>query len=104
MDEVPQLYNIFKGDMSFIGPRPLLVEYIPKYSKTEIKRHNVRPGLTGFAQVKGRNNLPFKDRFEADLWYVNNLSFQIDVKIFFLTIYKVLKFENYYSQDPNEFV
>jgi len=104
MDELPQLYNIIKGDMSLIGPRPLLVEYIPKYTETELKRHDVRPGLTGWAQVNGRNKLLFQERFKADLWYINNISFKTDIKIFFLTIFKVLKSENNYSQDPNKFI
>lgn len=75
LDELPELYNILKGEMSFVGPRPLSVKYIPYYNKHENKRHNVRPGLTGYAQVNGRNNLSWEERFEKDIYYVNNMSF-----------------------------
>lgn len=91
LDELPELYNILKGDMSIIGPRPLLVEYLPYYTKEEIHRHDVRPGLSGLAQVNGRNNLTWEELFEWDLKYVNNITFLGDIKIVFLTFYKVLK-------------
>ena len=91
LDELPELICILKGDMSLIGPRPLLVEYLPWYTDEERRRHDVRPGLTGWAQVNGRNNLDWEDRFKADIYYVDNMSFIFDVKIFLLTIGKVLR-------------
>lgn len=91
IDELPELINILKGDMSIVGPRPLLVEYLSLYNEEQIKRHNVLPGLTGWAQINGRNNLSWNEKFELDLWYVRNWSFKIDLKIIFLTIYKVFK-------------
>lgn len=94
LDELPQLYNILKGDMSFVGPRPLLMEYLPYYTPRERKRHNVRPGITGLAQVSGRNNLSWDERLELDVKYVENYSFWLDLKIIFLTIKKVLKSED----------
>ena len=90
LDELPELINILKGDMSIIGPRPLLIEYLPWYSETERHRHDVRPGLTGWAQVNGRNSVDWDTRFALDVEYVNNLSFVFDMKIFVLTIMKVL--------------
>lgn len=90
LDELPELFNILKGDMSFIGPRPLLVEYLPYYTKKEHHRHDVRPGLTGLAQVSGRNSLKWDDRFKKDLEYVKNVSLPLDTKIVFLTAKKVL--------------
>ena len=94
LDELPELWNIVKGDMSIIGPRPLLVEYLPWYTEEEHRRHNVRPGLTGWAQVNGRNNLDWDHRFQTDVYYVDHISFQFDMKIFFLTIRKVLVHED----------
>ena len=94
LDELPELWNILKGDMSIIGPRPLLVEYLPWYTEEEHRRHNVRPGLTGWAQVNGRNNLDWDHRFQTDVYYVDHISFQFDMKIFFLTIRKVLVHED----------
>lgn len=91
LDELPELWNIFKGDMSLIGPRPLLVRYLPYYTEEEMHRHDVRPGLTGLAQVNGRNALGWEDRFAYDLEYVNHLSFIMDVKIIGMTVGKVLK-------------
>ena len=91
LDELPELWNIFMGDMSLIGPRPLLVRYLPYYTEEEMHRHDVRPGLTGLAQVNGRNALGWEDRFSYDLKYVNNLSLVMDIKIFALTVEKVLK-------------
>jgi len=93
LDELPQLLNVIKGDMSLIGPRPLLLSYLPKYNSTQIRRHEVRPGITGWAQVNGRNTLPFSKRLEYDVWYVDNLSFSLDVKILFMTIKKVFTSE-----------
>lgn len=93
LDELPQLFNVLKGDMSFIGPRPLLVEYLPLYNKTQKKRHDVLPGITGWAQVNGRNAISWEQKFEYDVWYVEHLSFWLDLKIIFLTILKVLKKE-----------
>jgi lipopolysaccharide/colanic/teichoic acid biosynthesis glycosyltransferase len=91
LDELPQLINVIKGDMSFIGPRPLLVRYLPYYTEREYSRHNVRPGITGLAQVSGRNFLPWKDRLELDAQYVEKLSFSLDLKIFLTTVVKVIK-------------
>lgn len=91
LDELPSLINILIGDLSIIGPRPLLVEYLPWYTEAEKHRHDVRPGLTGWAQVNGRNNVSWDRRFELDVEYVNNISFRFDLKIFFMTIKKVLK-------------
>lgn len=91
MDELPELINIVKGDMSFIGPRPLLVEYLPFYKEFERKRHEVRPGLSGLAQVNGRNVTPWDDRLKLDVEYVENFNFILDIKIFLLTVLKTLK-------------
>lgn len=91
IDELPQLLNILKGEMSFIGPRPLLPEYLPLYSKEQAKRHIVKPGITGWAQVNGRNALSWEEKFKYDIWYVDNLSFMLDFKIIYLTILNVLK-------------
>ena len=91
LDELPELWNILKGDMSIVGPRPLLVEYLPYYTEEEMHRHDVRPGLTGLAQVNGRNNLTWEQKFAYDLEYINHLSFVTDVKIIFQTVEKVLK-------------
>lgn len=93
IDELPQLINILKGDMSFIGPRPLLPKYLPLYSAEQMRRHEVRPGISGWAQVNGRNTITFTKQFEYDVYYVNHLTFWLDVKIFFLTILKVFKRE-----------
>jgi sugar transferase EpsL len=93
LDELPQLWNVFKGDMSFVGPRPLLVEYLPLYNKRQAKRHNVRPGITGWAQVNGRNTISWKEKFELDVWYVENQSFWLDMKILFMTVKKVFTSE-----------
>ena len=93
LDELPQLWNVLKGDMSLIGPRPLLVEYLPLYTEHQRRRHNERPGITGWAQVNGRNTLSWEKKFEYDVWYVDNLTFDLDFKIIILTIQKVLKSE-----------
>ena len=89
LDEIPQLLNVIKGDMSLIGPRPLLVQYLPLYNKTQQRRHEVRPGITGWAQVNGRNAISWQQKFEYDVWYVDNVSLSLDVKIIALTIKKV---------------
>ncbi|MCV3395205.1 undecaprenyl phosphate N,N'-diacetylbacillosamine 1-phosphate transferase [Campylobacter lari] len=91
LDELPQLFNVLKGDMSFIGPRPLLVEYLPLYNQEQKKRHEVRPGITGWAQINGRNAISWEQKFKYDVEYVQNCSFLFDLKIFFMTIIKVLK-------------
>lgn len=93
IDELPQLINILKGDMSFIGPRPLLIKYLPLYNEDQKKRHNVRPGLSGWAQINGRNKISWHQKFEYDSWYVENYNFKIDFKIFMATISKVFKKE-----------
>jgi len=89
LDELPGLLNVFKGDMSLVGPRPLLVEYLPLYNAGQAKRHNVRPGITGWAQVNGRNAISWEEKFEHDTWYVENRTFWLDIKILLLTIKKV---------------
>jgi len=89
LDEIPQLFNILKGDMSLIGPRPLLVQYLDLYNETQNRRHEVRPGITGWAQVNGRNAISWRQKFDYDVWYVDNLSLSLDVKILFLTVKKV---------------
>lgn len=89
IDELPQLINVLKGDMSFVGPRPLLVKYLLLYSKEQMRRHDVRPGITGWAQVNGRNAITHTKKFEYDVWYVDNISFTLDLKILFLTVKKV---------------
>ena len=99
LDEIPQLLNVLLGDMSLIGPRPLLIEYLPLYSETQRRRHNVRPGVTGWAQVNGRNTISWEKKFEYDVWYVDNMSLMIDFKIIFLTIKKVILKEGVNSQD-----
>lgn len=93
LDELPQLFNVLKGDMSFVGPRPLLMEYLPLYNKEQARRHEVRPGITGWAQVNGRNAISWEERFELDVWYVDNQSFWLDMKILFMTVIKVFKRE-----------
>lgn len=89
LDEIPQLVNVLKGDMSLIGPRPLLVQYLPLYSQEQKRRHEVRPGVSGWAQVNGRNAISWQDKFECDIWYVDHCSFWLDIKIIFLTILKI---------------
>lgn len=93
LDEIPQLINVIKGDMSLIGPRPLLPQYVPLYSEYQSMRHEVKPGITGWAQVNGRNAISWQQKFEYDVWYVKNISFFLDIKIVYLTIKKVLKSE-----------
>jgi undecaprenyl phosphate N,N'-diacetylbacillosamine 1-phosphate transferase len=98
IDELPQLINVVKGDMSFIGPRPLLVEYLPLYSDQQRKRHWVKPGITGWAQVNGRNTISWQDKFDYDVFYVDNISLRLDVKILLLTVIKVFKSEGITSK------
>ena len=98
LDEVPQLINVLKGDMSLVGPRPLLVKYLELYSSEQRKRHRVKPGITGWAQINGRNQLSWEDKFRFDVWYVNNVSLQLDLKILFVTIKKVFKREGVAQQ------
>ncbi|SEN80474.1 sugar transferase [Niastella yeongjuensis] len=98
LDEIPQLINVIKGEMSLIGPRPLLVEYLPLYSTTQKRRHDVRPGITGWAQVNGRNAIGWQQKFELDVWYVDHVSFRLDCKIVLFTIMKVVKSEGVSQQ------
>ena len=90
LDELPTLWNVVCGNMSFVGPRPLLIEYLPLYSKDQARRHDVRPGITGWAQVNGRNAISWNEKFELDIWYVENQSFTLDIKIIYLTLKKVI--------------
>lgn len=94
LDELPQLFNVLKGDMALIGPRPLLKQYLPLYSEEQMRRHDVRPGISGWAQVNGRNNLSWTEKFKLDVWYVDHLSFVLDIKIIFMTVMKVFKRES----------
>ena len=91
LDELPQLFNVLKGDISLVGPRPLLMSYLPLYNEKQARRHEVRPGITGWAQVNGRNTISWKERFELDVWYVDNQSFLLDLKILIMTVIKVFK-------------
>ncbi|WP_066067740.1 sugar transferase [Neobacillus soli] len=93
LDEYPQLVNVLKGNISLVGPRPLLMEYLPLYTEDQAKRHYVRPGITGWAQVNGRNTITWEEKFKLDVWYVNNHSLLLDIKILLLTIYKVIRSE-----------
>ena len=103
IDEIPQLFNILKGDMSFVGPRPLLEKYLPLYSEQQSKRHLIKPGITGWAQVNGRNNISWTKKFELDTWYVNHTSLFLDIKIIFLTIVKVINRSDINSNNPQNF-
>lgn len=94
LDELPSIFNVLKGEMSLVGPRPLLVEYLPLYSSQQIRRHETKPGITGWAQINGRNAISWQKRFELDVWYVDNHDFFLDIKILFLTVKKVLKRED----------
>ncbi len=98
MDELPQLCNVLAGHMSIVGPRPLLVEYLPLYNEEQRRRHNVTPGITGWAQVNGRNAISWDEKFAYDVWYVDHISFQLDLKILFLTVIKVFKAEGISSE------
>jgi len=93
LDELPELWNILKGDMSFVGPRPLLMDYLPLYNERQSRRHEVRPGLTGWGQINGRNSISWEEKFELDIWYVENASFGLDIKIILMTFMKVLRRE-----------
>jgi lipopolysaccharide/colanic/teichoic acid biosynthesis glycosyltransferase len=90
LDELPELWNILKGDMSFIGPRPLLMDYLPLYTSAQLRRHEVKPGVTGWAQINGRNSISWDEKFILDIWYVDNVSFWLDIKILLITIKKVI--------------
>lgn len=98
LDELPELWNVLKGDMSFVGPRPLLMEYLPLYTARQARRHEVRPGLTGWAQVNGRNAISWEQKFEYDVWYVDNRSFWLDMKILWMTAIRVLRREGVSQQ------
>lgn len=98
IDELPQLFNVLRGDMSFVGPRPLLVEYLALYNPEQLRRHHVKPGITGWAQVNGRNTVLWPQRFAYDVWYVDHISFWLDLKILFLTVLKVLRAEGISSE------
>lgn len=93
LDELPQLFNVLKGNLSFVGPRPLLMEYLPRYSPEQARRHDAKPGITGWAQVNGRNAITWEEKFKLDVWYVDNRSLFLDVKIIFMTFWKILKGE-----------
>ncbi|WP_161890531.1 sugar transferase [Pontibacter russatus] len=99
LDEIPQIINVLKGDMSFVGPRPLLVEYLPLYNSTQLRRHEVRPGITGWAQVNGRNAISWEQKFTYDVWYVDHQSFALDLKILYKTLLKVMKREGISAQE-----
>ncbi|MBT8279508.1 MAG: sugar transferase, partial [Bacteroidia bacterium] len=99
LDEIPQLFNVIKGDMSVVGPRPLLIRYLPRYNDFQKQRHDVKPGITGWAQVNGRNALSWENKFEFDVHYVHNMSFLFDLKILLLTVKKVFKSEGIYDND-----
>lgn len=93
LDELPQLLNVIKGDLSLVGPRPLIPEYLPLYSKEQARRHEVKPGITGWAQINGRNDITWKQKLEFDVWYVDHISPKLDLKILFLTLQKAIKHE-----------
>lgn len=99
LDEIPQLINVIKGDMSMVGPRPLLIKYLQHYSDEQRRRHQIKPGITGWAQINGRNSINWTKKFQLDVWYVENYSFILDLKIFFITIYKVLLKDGIYNSD-----
>ncbi|HGF7375763.1 TPA: sugar transferase [Vibrio cholerae] len=99
LDELPELWNVLKGEMSLVGPRPLLIQYLPLYSKEQARRHEVRPGLTGWAQINGRNAINWEDKFKFDVWYVDNHSFWLDIKILVLTVKKVFVKEGISAED-----
>lgn len=99
MDELPQLFNVLNGSISFVGPRPLLVEYLPLYNDVQARRHEVRPGITGWAQINGRNTISWQDKFELDVWYVDNRTLFLDMKIVFLTLLKIFTREGVNASD-----
>jgi sugar transferase EpsL len=98
LDELPELFNVLKGDMSLVGPRPLLMQYLDRYTLEQARRHEAKPGITGWAQVNGRNALTWEEKFKLDVWYVDNQSFWLDIKIIFMTIWKILKREGINQQ------
>ena len=98
LDELPELFNVLKGDMSFVGPRPLLVEYLERYTSEQARRHEVKPGITGWAQVNGRNAISWEEKFRLDVWYVDNQSMWLDIKILLMTVSKVFKREGISQQ------
>lgn len=98
IDELPELINMFKGDMSLVGPRPLLMQYLDRYTPEQTRRHEVKPGITGWAQVNGRNAITWEEKFKMDVWYVDNQSFYLDIKIIFMTIWKILRREGINQQ------
>jgi lipopolysaccharide/colanic/teichoic acid biosynthesis glycosyltransferase len=102
IDELPQLVNVLKGDMAIIGPRPLLVQYLPLYSKEQARRHDVRPGITGWAQCHGRNNLTWKKKFELDVWYVDHVSFKTDCEVIWTTLMKVVRRQDIDNEQVDE--
>lgn len=102
IDELPQLFNVLKGDMALIGPRPLLTQYLPLYTEEQMRRHDVRPGISGWAQVNGRNNLTWSEKFKFDVWYVDHLTFLLDCKIVYMTIMKVFKKESINNTEASE--
>lgn len=91
IDELPEIWNVIKGDMSIVGPRPLLMQYLDRYTPEQLRRHEVRPGITGWAQINGRNAITWEEKFKLDVWYVDNQSFLLDLKIIFLTIWKIIR-------------
>ena len=99
LDEIPQMINVIKGDMALVGPRPLLMEYLPLYRPNERRRHSVLPGITGWAQINGRNTISFRERFELDLWYVDHHSFWLDAKILWLTFFRIISREGVYQNE-----
>ncbi|WP_455584544.1 sugar transferase [Bacteroides sp.] len=101
IDELPQLFNVLKGDMALIGPRPLRIDYLPLYTKDQRRRHDIRPGITGWAQINGRNTISWTKKFELDVWYVDHVSFLLDLKIVYLTVMKVLKKADINSCEDN---
>ncbi len=103
LDELPQLWNVLKGDMSLIGPRPLLMQYLPLYSAEQMRRHDVRPGITGWAQCHGRNNLSWTEKFRLDVWYVDNISFRTDCSVVITTLKGVIKKENIENSQSTQF-
>ena len=103
LDELPQLFNVIKGDMSIIGPRPLLPRYLKLYTAEQNRRHEIRPGISGWAQVNGRNNISWKEKFELDVYYVGHLSFLLDLKVIFFTVEKVIRRKDITSEDPSTF-
>lgn len=101
LDELPELWNVITGDMSIVGPRPLLMEYLPLYSKTQFRRHEVPPGITGWAQINGRNAIGWEEKFKLDIWYIENRSLALDLKIIFLTVLKVFRRDNINTANGN---